>query len=340
MKGDCVLEQATHHVGTGAHTIQSPLLVADVGGTNVRFGIVTEQTGQLPMVSEEKSFRCQEFNCFEDAMEAYLKTLSLRIDRACVAVAGPVFSGEVEMTNLNWRLRDKVISDRFGLSSTNVINDFVAQAMSVSVCDLESLTKVRSATSVEHAQRVVLGAGTGLGVAALIYTNHWHAVSSEAGHMMYAPHSDLEKQVHIHLKKTFGFVSLERILSGPGLVNVYRAMCEIHGERPKPYEAKDIDEMSRSIGDPMCSAAVEFFWTVLGGCAADLALTFHADGGVFLGGGVLTRMRDQLSKERFNQGYLRNTVKRDYLEALPVFLLDDGETGLEGAAVYATRISG
>ena len=81
---------------------------------------------------------------------------------------------------------------------------------------------------------------------------------------------------------------------------------------PNPYEAKDIDEMSRSIGDPMCSAAVEFFWTVLGGCAADLALTFHADGGVFLGGGVLTRMRDQLSKERFNQGYLRNTVKRDY----------------------------
>ena len=102
--------------------------------------------------------------------------------------------------------------------------------------------------------------------------------------------------------------------------------------------AKEIAESAAANDDPVCADSIEFFSTVLGGASADLGLTFHADGGIFLGGGVLARIRNLLSVDRFNQGYLRNVVKKDYLSQLPVYLLNDSETGLEGSAVYATRI--
>lgn len=304
-------------------------LIADIGGTNARFAMV-EGAGS---VSDERHFLVRDYPDPAGAIEAYLG--SRRVAEAVIAVATPVESDEIGFTNSPWTFSIQGLQQRLGLRQLAVINDFAAQALAMPHLAKDEVALMGGGTAAPGRAVGVMGAGTGLGVSALIPGKvGWTALPTEGGHVSFAPGNEREDRVLATLRARLGHVSNERLLSGQGLLNLAQALATLDGAPLEAATPEEVTEAARRGGSAACVEAVGLFSTLLGAAAGDLALTVGARGGVYVAGGVCMRLGPLFDRAAFRRRFVDKGRMAKYLEPIPTWLVLRGDTGLIGAANY------
>ena len=308
------------------------VLVADIGGTNTRFGIV-DADGALRRRLELRS------DDFPGPAEAALRFLEgvpegEKPRRGVLAVACPVTGDRVRLTNRSWDFSLDEMRLSLGLDELRAINDFAALALSLPVLGEGDLRRVKAGTRATGASMALLGPGTGLGVAGLLpAAGAWWPVLSEGGHRDLAVAADdREWQVYRVLFRQRGHVSAEDVLSGPGLVQLASALRELEGRPEEDLTPPLVVERARADADSIEAETVRLFSTWLGAVAGDLALILDARGGVFVGGGILPKMGELFDEDAFRRRFLAKGRYREYLEDIPIDLILHPTAALLGAA--------
>ncbi|HET7307407.1 MAG TPA: glucokinase [Gammaproteobacteria bacterium] len=305
----------------------SEWLLADIGGTHTRAAI--KQPGQS--AAQIRVFRNREFDGLGDVLHRYLDDIGLRPRIGAFAIASPVESDEISLTNINWTFSIHALRTQLGLDALHVFNDFTATALSLPYLDATQYTEIRPGDPEEGAALAVLGPGTGMGVSGLIPCGDaWAPISGEGGHATLAPATEEESSLFHLLQPTLGHVSAEKLICGPGLLQLYRGVAELRGKAavhatPEAVSARAVDG-----GDPLAGAALDMFFALLGGFAGDVALTLGARGGVWLAGGILPRLVDALRQSEFRRRFAAKGRLHDYLEAIPIYLITDPYPALVG----------
>ena len=306
-------------------------VLGDIGGTNARFTIA----GRPGELGDIVNFRTADFATFDDALRGYLdQNPDKEVTRAAVAVAGLVSDGAAVMTNLNWTVSARALKDDFGYEAASVVNDFAANAMAVPLLQPDDVESINAGRAVESAPVAVIGPGTGLGVAALVPGEDGPAVvPTEGGHVAMAPADDEEYELLRILRREFGHVSAERVLSGQGIVNLYRALAAV---RNSPAVFADPAEITGAVdSDALAAETLSRFFAMLGGFVGDTALTLGARGGVYLMGGILPRLGERLQASSFLDRVQAKGRFRDYLREIPIKLAVHENPALLGLSALA-----
>ena len=306
-------------------------LVGDVGGTNARFALVDGQGH----VRHPRAFPCKDYASLADIVAEYIETTAgrKRPPRAVFAVAGPVVGGEIEFTNLDWVVSEGDLLAQFEFEAVKLINDFAAQALACPTLEGPDLRRLGPDVSRGHECPVVaLGAGTGFGVAGLARSDRGDVpIATEGGHAGFAPSDEVEVEVWKRLKAKYGRVSIERLLSGQGLYDLYRALADTRGQAaPLPDEMKVT--AAGLAGDPLAGETLDRFAGILGAVAGDLALTFGARGGVYVTGGIAPRIADRLAQGPFRARFEDKGRLSEYVALIPTYLVLHPYPAIIGAA--------
>lgn len=314
----------------------TPALIADIGGTHVRFALV-DATGHP---GEPTVMRCADFPGPVEAVRSYLANLGGAPwpKRAAFAVASPIAGDWVDLTNSAWRFSIAAAGRQLGLDQFEVVNDFTAVALSVRHLKAEHMVKLGGGEAMDHAPMAVLGPGTGLGVSALVpdRAGNWTALAAEGGHVTMASSNDREDAVLAVLRKRFDHVSAERILSGPGLVNLYEALAAIAGSSAIYTTPDAISQRGLDGSCPLCRDSLDMFFAMLGTIAGNLALSIGARGGVYMAGGILPRMAQPFYQSGFRRRFEDKGRFRDYLAAIPSWLVVHPQPAFMGLAGLVT----
>ena len=299
-----------------------PRLLGDVGGTHLRFALALEPRGGIVGM---KAYDWSDDTGIEGAVARYLAQQGQARPRACaLSVAAPVSGDEVSLTNRGWSFSTAELQDRLGVERLAVLNDFTALAFAVPRLTPADVRQVGGGAAVPDAPIAILGAGTGLGVSASLAASTGRlAVSSEGGHATVSGSDDIEDRLLSILRQQFGHVSFERVLSGDGIVNLYRAHCAIDGVEAAPLDAAAISQRAVEGVDARCVAAMDRFFGLLGTFAGNLALTFDARGGVFLAGGIVPRLIERIGLSSFRLRFESKGRFRSYLERIPTKVIAD-----------------
>lgn len=311
-----------------------PVLIGDIGGTNARFAVVPDATSpaiQFPIVQTKN------FTSIDDAIRASIHDATdIRPKSMILAVAGPVNSDEIPLTNCPWVIKPKGLIRGLGFEEVVVLNDFEAQALAVIALGEEHMEKIGGGVPKPDAARVVLGPGTGLGVAGLIHSRgRWIPVPGEGGHMDIGPRTARDYEIFPHVEQLDGRISGEQMLSGRGLVNVYRAVAAADGIEPKYSIPAEITPAALEKTDPVAVEALNLFVTCLGRTAGDLAMVFMAKGGVFLTGGIAQKIVPALQTGSFREAFEDKAPHRDWLSKIPAYVITHPLAALEGLGAYA-----
>jgi glucokinase len=315
-------------VATGAR------VVADLGGTHARFATLTATDG----LQDVEVMSCADFPRMQDAIKAYFAGHGIdAVAEICLAVAGPVDQDPVELPNNPWAFSRAQLEKELGARLT-VINDFTAQALSIDRLALDDLTWIGMPRPHEGGTRVVVGPGTGLGVA--IHQHDSPVLNSEGGHIGFAPTSDHEIDLLKAMRTRFRRLSMERFLSGPGLENLYWANWHIErGHVDSGWSritAREVAAMAGR-GDPLASRSIEDFFDILASFAGDLALTAWATGGVYLSGGVLRKLVTLFDLQRFRARFEDKGRFTRFCETVPIAWIRFEYPGLLGCAAALQR---
>lgn len=314
-----------------------PRLLADVGGTNVRFAI--QRPGEQP--SSPGVLSADAFATLADAARAYLADVDLA-DRpriAAFAVASPVVGDRVDMTNRNWSFSIDALRRKLRVDRLLVVNDLEAVALALPVLDAADLVRIGQGTAQPDAPSGVVAPGTGLGMAGLIPRDGGHiALASEGGHATMSAADEAEDAVIAWLRRDLGHVSAERVLSGPGLVNLRRALAAIRGLPDEPeLTPAEIGRRALAGTHPLARATAEMFSGMLGTVAGNLALTLGARGGIYIAGGVVPRLRTAFDRERFRRRFEDKGRFQPYLASIPTWLVTHKTPALLGLATLLDR---
>ncbi|UCC24894.1 MAG: glucokinase [Gemmatimonadales bacterium] len=310
-------------------------VVADFGGTNARFATVGDGPRDL---SHVEVFPCSDYASLEDALEAYLRMQGIRnLAEASLSVAGPVDKDIVDLPNNHWMFSKSQLEARLGAPLT-VINDFTAQALCIDILEPEEVLWIGAPRPNAPGIRTLIGPGTGLGVAVLMPGGD--IIPSEAGHVGFAATSEHEIQLLRALFARYRRVSIERLVSGPGLENLYWANRRISQPEPEADQARhsprEISEMALA-GDPLAQASIEDFFDILASFAGDMALATWATGGIYLSGGVVQKLNRYLDAERFRARFEDKGRFTRFCEEVPVAWIRAQHPGLLGCAVALRR---
>ena len=310
------------------------VLVGDVGGTHARFAIV-DANAKPAAIEARLDLIADNFATFDAALEAYLDHIgqSARPDAAAIGVAGPVTAGRVDFTNRDWHASEQELHQQ-GFSGALLINDFAATAFAVAALAHEDFCSIGPDLRGMTKEPIsVLGPGTGFGVSCLAsYRDLSLPIATEGGHISFAPQSDAEVAVLCALERRFGRVSVERVLSGPGLENIHGALEEIAGRKASGVAAAEIVEHAGA-GDAGCVAAVDMFCAIFGSVAGDFALAHGARGGVFIAGGIAKKIERVLVKSQFRARFEDKGRLSYYVKPIPTKLILNEETTFLGAAL-------
>lgn len=317
----------------------SLLLVADIGGTNARFGLV-EQTPKTNtptyIASQQITLRCADYPDMGSMIKACCAEFKVAIPEfACLAIAGPIEHGVAQITNLGWKFVIDELRDQLGMKTLHVINDFAALAYAVPFLSEQETKTLYAADSNPEAPIVVMGPGTGFGMALLVPDNgHWDIIPTEGGHASFAPTNEKELAIKAFLLKEKPHVSVENILSGAGLVNLYRALAHIAGVTAQPYTPADVSTKGLSNEDPICRDAVVTFCNTLGAVAGDKAVSTGARGGVVIGGGITPKLMSILAETEFEQRYKNKGPMQAYVSSISIKVIVNDKAALVGSAAW------
>jgi glucokinase len=317
------------------------LLVGDIGGTNARFALANaDGTG----FSNELILACDDYSTAEQGIEEYLERSGCgRPDVICLAVAGPVVDGVVRFTNNHWVVDSNALESRFSTASVQLLNDFEAIAYSLPLLDENDVAGIGPVPPATGTKRdvtfAVLGPGTGLGAGGLLKrASGIYPVVGEGGHLGFAPESKQQFKVLEQLRGRFERVSNERLVSGPGLENIYWALGRIHGQSGADIEAAEIFARVLAREDALATESVEMFFEALGQVAGNLALELGAFDGVYLAGGIVKRYPDLLKSGAFRSGFENKGRHRALMQRVPTSLILHPQPGLLGASYFAREL--
>ncbi len=298
-----------------------PRLLGDIGGTNARFAWKENADSRLTHLA---TYRCRDYDGLEALIRQYLIEHCAANPVGCAfGVANPVNGDTVRMTNLDWSFSISLLQKALSLRRLLVLNDFTALAMSVPELARTEVREIGSGLRIRGAPIAVIGPGTGLGVSGLIQVGTTiHALSGEGGHVTLASTTEFEGSVVNRLRTRFGHASAERAVSGPGLANLYQAVCEIHGTLNRKLTPEEILVFAQDRSDQQCIRALDLFFSFLGDVSGDLALTLGARGGVFIGGGIVPRVIQDLERSSFRERFESKGRFRDYLHGIPTFVIN------------------
>lgn len=312
-----------------------PLLVADIGGTNAKFGIASTdiESGQVT-IHESRNYPCVEFDSLAEVIEIYREQLTCDWPRlACIAVAGPVLGDKARFTNLDWQVDSNQLKDAFGFDELFLMNDFVTQAYATLYLAPEHLNCLRPGTPVPGTPRLVLGPGTGLGVAALSPVGDgWYPQPGEGGHVNFAPANALQREVHRVLTTTSDYLSVEDLVSGSGLERLYLALGLVRGEELSPLEASEITSQAKTQPESLALQAVQVFLSILGSTAGNATLTLGAFGGVYFSGGILPKIESLIGDSGLSSAFEDKGPMQSLLSETPLYLVTGPTPALAGAA--------
>ncbi len=310
-----------------------PVLVGDIGGTNGRFALLTAKNAELISFP---TVRTADFSNIDDAIRGAIFTATdIRPKSALLAIAGPVSSDEIELTNCPWVIRPKVMMAALGFEEVIVLNDFEAQALAVVALDKEHLEQIGGGEVDPVAGRVVLGPGTGLGVAGLINARGiWQPIPGEGGHTDVGPRTARDQQIFPYLEAIEGRISAEQILCGRGMVNLYRAICRADKIDAVYGQPSDVTAAAAK-GDAQAVETLSLFATFLGRVAGDLALVFMAKGGVYLSGGIAQKILPVLKQGEFRAAFNDKAPHTEIMSKMPVFVMTHPLAAVIGLAAFA-----
>ena len=313
-------------------------LVADIGGTNARFAVADLTTLAL---TEIRSFPTAGHPSLADAIRSYLKDLSEPVAHAGIAVAAPLLQDTVKLTNAAWTFAQSTLAHEAGLEAAHVFNDFEAQAYAVPYLAPGERHQLGGAEPVERAPKVVLGPGTGLGVAGLVWSaGGWIAVPGEGGHLTLAAENQRELALIERMRKGLERLSVERALSGPGLAHLYQVLSEARGFSETPLSPAEVQHRGLTGEDEIAEEALDIFVSWLGRFAGDVALVFGARGGAYLGGGIAPKMLPRLEQDDFREAFERKGRMQAFVAPIPIYVVLAEFPGLKGAAVgLRTRLA-
>ena len=298
-----------------------PRLLGDVGGTRLRLAL---QAGPGEPLTEIEVLQGDDHASLEAALAFYLDgRRGPRARSAALGVATAVTGDSVRLTNRDWHFSIAALQAALGLERLLVINDFTALALALPALGPADLRPVGGGRAVSGQPLALIGPGTGLGVSALLPDGaRWLPLAGEGGHVTLAAADEREAALIDRLRRRFGHASAERALSGPGLVDLRALIAELDGVPAGPLGAAQIVAAARAGTDALSVAAVDAFFALLGGVAGNLALTLGARGGVYLGGGIVPRFGTLIERSRFRQRFEAKGRFRDYLAAIPTWVID------------------
>jgi glucokinase len=317
------------------------ILAGDIGGTNARLAYFQPQNGHLRLVSE-RTFPSREHSELGEIVNQFLDDSGNRPEAACFGIAGPVRNGRVETSNLPWVIEQSRLAKQIHLPATMLINDLEASAWGIGALEDSDLVPLNHVSGPTVGNQGVIAPGTGLGEAGLFWDgNRHHVFACEGGHTDFGPQGDLQIELVKFLQARFGHVSYERILSGPGLVNVYEFLrdtgCGKESEEfaaalKKGDPAAVISRAALEGSLPLAEKALDLWIEVYGAEAANLALKVMATGGLFLAGGISPKILSKLKGPLFMKHFVEKGRLRPLLEAIPVHVVTNEKAGLLGAA--------
>lgn len=315
-------------------TLRFPVLLGDIGGTNARFSLLLGPHDAPDATSEVKT---ADYDSIDKALiEAVLPALPEQPRSAVLAIAAPVRGDEVPLTNCSWVIRPRQMIADLGLDTVILLNDFEAQALAAASLAREDLAPIGVLDRSEKATRIVLGPGTGLGVAGLLFAGDtWIPIAGEGGHVDLGPRSSRDHDIFPHLARIEGRVSAEEILSGRGLVNLYNAICAADAVPLSLTSPAEISDRGLSGADVQASEAVSLFITYLARLAGDLALTFMARGGVYLAGGISPKILSAFETSGFRTAFEDKAPHEELMKTIPTFILTHPQAALAGLAAYS-----
>nr|WP_136249680.1 glucokinase [Ningiella ruwaisensis] len=305
--------------------------VADVGGTNIRLAQV--ENGRISVI---KKYLCKDFETIDDAILHFSKDIGVaQFSAGCIAIACPTNDDLVKMTNHSWVFSKSALKAHLGLEHLDVINDFTAVAHSLPNLTHNQVIQIGSGHAAEHGNIAVFGPGTGLGVEHLTWTgNAWHTLDGEGGHVDFAPTEEDDLIIWRYLYKKFGRASAEEVLSGRGIVNIYSAFCEDAGKTPVFSEASQVTNAGLHHSDEFAHKAITQFCQIMGSFAGNLALNLCTTGGIFIGGGIVSRLQDFFLKSKFREKFEAKGDMAHYVKPIPTYLINEPDHGLLGALAY------
>jgi glucokinase len=298
-----------------------PRLVADVGGTNARFGWIAHEGAPIEQVA---TLPAADFATLADAVRAYLARSGLGQPGSMgMGIANPVTGDELRMTNHHWGFSISAMQAELGLQRLVVINDFTALALSLPSLQPHELRQVGGGAARTNAAMALIGPGTGLGVSGLVPAGtQWVALAGEGGHVTLPATNEREAALIAQLAQRYGHASAERAISGAGLVALYDAVCTLDGVASEALSPADVTSRALAGRCARCTEAVAHFCALLGSVAGNLALTLGALGGVYIGGGIVPRLGEAFDRSDFRQRFEAKGRFQAYLAQMPVFVID------------------
>ena len=319
-------------------------LVADIGGTNIRLAT----TDQSNNINDIETYQCQDFPHLSNVIYQYLtekKLLNCQVN-ACLAIACPVDTDFISMTNLPWQFSQKQLKQDLKLHSLTLINDYTAIGMAIPLLNEQQKVKIGGGDAIAKKPIAVCGPGTGLGVANLVnIDDHWHCLGGEGGHTDFAPVDELDVKIFEQLKQTKQRISYEQLISGYGIEQIYQALVNINKDDKDldhdeaKLSAKDISTRAIAGDCNLCYQALSQFCKVLGSFSGNLALTTGSIGGVYIAGGIVPRFVEFFKESGFRERF-ETKGRMSYLnQGTPTYVITESQPGLLGAAAYINQLN-
>jgi len=324
------------------------VLAGDIGGTHTRLALYTKSKDRFECTLVGR-FRSRDFEGLEGIVQRFLEDDSQRVSAACFGVPGPVFDGSVSTTNLPWKMSERVLSHQLGIEKVRLVNDLAALAATLPFLDSTEVEVLHAGSPPQDKTVYSVSApGTGLGQAMVqMIAGKPYIVGSEGGHINFGPRNELEIELLRYLILKYKRVSFERLLSGPGIFNLYSFLRDtgVATESPEIGEKIKSGDPSRTISeagitgeDQLCIKTLELFASILGSHAGNVMLTYMSTGGVFLGGGIVPKIAPFLRHPDVIEAYMVKGRLSPMIEATPLFLIKDDRSGLHGAARLAALL--
>ena len=329
------------------------LLAADVGGTKVALALAAARDARQEIVAH-RVYACREFDGLQPIIADFLQQPPVAghrgaIAAACFSVAGPVAANSATLTNLDWKIAGNALAAELRLPEVRLMNDFSAAGLGITRLAPSELETLQAGSPVAQAARLIIGAGTGLGAGLMTWQDDGYTVHpSEAGHADFAPVDELQDKLLAHLRRTYGRVSYERVVSGPGLMRIFSflqatgagipAKQLLDASKKRADTAELIAEFALARLDPLAVRALDLFVAVYGAFAGNMALATLARGGVYISGGIAPKIAPKLKEGAFLRAFANKGRFGDLLAAMPVHVVMNPQVGLYGALLEAARL--
>lgn len=324
----------------GLRGVPIQVLAGDIGGTKTNLALYQYNEDSFELL-REKTYASRSYYSFTDMVLDFVG--EGKPDCISVGVAGPVINNAVKITNLSWSIEARSCAEATGIENVYMINDLVANIYGLATLQDKDFITFHEGVPDIHGNAAIISPGTGLGEAGMFWDGHYfHPFATEGGHADYAPETEEDIALLLYLQKRYGHVSWERVVSGMGIHQIFQFLCEYRNYQPgkhlkealeKGDPAAVISQGSKD-GDPICTETMQMFWRNLANEAANIVMKYNGFGGVFIGGGIVPKNLDVLSKKDFLHYFLEAGRMKSLLEKVPVKVVLNDRAALRGASFY------